>query len=339
MSQPVAFVTLAAALCLLASSTCLADEAAGQARKVSPWFIYQGEGSIDLLRPHAQYLSSISVCGGCPKPFVDQCHELGIGVYLLIGIEGKDGAQFSTPDKRQELIAYYLQRCRDTGCDGIDLDYESLDRACRDNYSALLREVSTAFHNEGLKVSTCVSYIMSTWRTGESPEHGAGEIDGGWYDPAVIGETCDLVRVMCYDMHSTSGLSLGPVSTAPWARDAMRFWMQHVSAERLVMGLPAYSRDFAMKAFPEPDSLYAPAPVLPEGTQVRRIWLPYQGIYQYQYADANGVPHIFLASDGASTRAHLSNAAELGLPTVGFWHFGAVTEEAWAAVREWVGGG
>ena len=52
----------------------------------------------------------------------------------------------------------------------------------------------------------------------------------------------------------------------------------------------------------------------------------------------NGLrPHLFYASDAASTRAHLRTAAELDLPTIGFWHLAAVTPDEWAAVREWLG--
>ncbi|MGC9316853.1 MAG: glycosyl hydrolase family 18 protein [Armatimonadota bacterium] len=311
-------------------------EAANAApRTISPWFIYQGEASIEALRPHADAVSSISVCGGCPPEFVQQCHDLGISALLLVG--GHDGALFDTPERRRELIEGYLARCRETGADGIDLDFESLDSRYRDSYSALLREAAEALHADGLTLSMCVSYIMSTWRTADvEAQPGGAQIDGGWFDPAVIGQTCDMVRVMCYDMHSVSGESVGPVSTRPWARDAMRFWMQHVPRERLVMGLPTYSRDFALTAERRADSLYLPEPELPEGTDVRRVWLPYEEIHQYRYLDADAVAHLFYASDAASTRAHLQTAAELGIDTIAFWHYGAVTAEEWAAVEEWL---
>jgi len=74
-------------------------------RLLSPWFVYQGDKSIDALKPNADILDSISVCGGAPKAFVDQCHELGIEVYLLVG--GHDGAAFDTTEGRQELVQSY----------------------------------------------------------------------------------------------------------------------------------------------------------------------------------------------------------------------------------------
>ena len=201
----------------------------------------------------------------------------------------------------------------------------------------LLRETARELRAAGKELCMCVSYVMCTWRSNAVPVDDAeADIDGGWYDAAVIGKTCDRVRVMCYDMISASSTVVGPVSTTPWARDAMRFWMRHVPKERLVMGLPAYSRDFAMTAKREAASVYAAAPELPPGHPARCLWLPYEAIHQYRYSDTDGVEHVFFASDALSTRYHLRAAEELGLRTVGFWHYDAVPPETWQTVLGWV---
>jgi len=331
-------VTWTGFLAILILGTALAggqDKAEKLERTVSPWFIYQGEASIQQLKPNADIISSISVCGGCPRAFVDQCHALGIDVYLLKG--GHDGAVFEGPSARRELIRSYLDECRATGADGIDLDFESLDKKHRGSYSELLRDADQAFGEAGKKLSMCVSYVMCTWRSVAGPKPGSDDIDGGWYDPAVIGETCDIVRVMCYDMHSPSaGGAVGPVSTAPWARDAMRYWSHYVPPRNLVMGLPAYSRDFAMTSRASVESVYAPLPPIGADRSLKRFWFPYEQISQYHYTDSNGILHLFFASDELSTRAHLSTACELDLKRVGFWHYGAVTAKEWQEVRKWV---
>jgi len=306
-------------------------------RMLSPWFIYENEQSIETLRRNANLIRSISVCGAPSPEFVRQCHDLGIKVHLLVG--GHEEDAFATADARRKLIQSYLERCHSTGADGIDLDFESLDRKHRAAYSALLHELARALHAAGKELSMCVSYVMSTGRSNSAPVADAeADIDGGWYDPAVIGRTCDWVRVMCYDMISPSSTAVGPVSTAPWARDAMRFWMRYVPKERLVMGLPAYSRDFALTAKREAASPYSPVPDLSPEQPMQRLWLPYEAISQYRYTAADGVEHVFFASDAAGTRAHLQTAAELGLENIGFWHYGAVAPETWQAVRSWLHG-
>lgn len=330
---------LLAATLLLLLSPAAAQPAtdARPPRRIATWFVYENPQSIELLRPRARFLSSISVCGGADAAFIRQCHELGIKVHLLVG--GHDGKAFATAEARRELIAGYVQRCRDTGADGIDLDFESLDRECRGAYSLLLGEAAEALHAAGKQLSMCVSYVMCTWRSNKEPAADAeANIDGGWYDPVVLGQKCDLVRVMCYDMISPSSTAVGPVSSAAWARDAMTYWGRFVPREKLVMGLPAYSRDYAMNGKRETGSLYRATPDVPEGHPLQCLWMPYEAIHQYRYNAPDGVEHVFFASDVASTQAHLQTAAALGLSQIGFWHYGAVPAETWAVVEAWLQG-
>jgi spore germination protein YaaH len=279
------------------------------------------------LRSQADIIASISVCGDAPHEFVAQCHKLDIATYKLVG--GKAEA-FDTAAHRQETIKKYIRLCQDVGYDGIDLDFEGLDGSFRDHYSAFLRATSRELHRVGKKLSICVSYMMSTRRT-TSETHMED-----FYAPDVVGKTCDMVRVMCYDMYSLSGEGVGPISTQPWAKDAMKFWLQYVPRQRLIMGLPAYSGDFEMTLNGKKERLYrAPTPVVPEGTDVKRVWLPYEQINMYKYLDGKARLHLFFASDVASTRAHLETADQLDVLGMAFWHYQAVTPEMWALVRQW----
>ena len=296
-------------------------------RCVSPWIIYKDADTIDLLKSRADMIASVSVCGNAPPTFIAACHQLDIETYKLVG--GKATA-FDTAAHRQATLKQYMKLCGEVGYDGIDLDFEGLDGSFREAYSALLREASRELHRAGKKLSMCVSYLMSTRHTTARTHM------PGFYDPKVVGETCDMVRVMCYDMYSLSGEGVGPISTQPWAKDAMRYWLRYVPAERLIMGLPAYSGDFEMALGGKKTRPYgAPRPVVPEGTVVKRVWLPYEQINTYQYADAKGRLHLFFASDAASTRGHLETAERLGVFGVAFWHCQAVTPAMWKVVRDW----
>ena len=156
-----------------------------------------------------------------------------------------------------------------------------------------------------------------------------------FYTPKIVGETCDMVRVMCYDMYSMSGKGVGPMSTQPWAKDAMKFWLKYVPRKKLIMGLPAYSGDFEMTFGGKRKWVYADRPVVPEGTEIERVWLPYEQVNTYRYLDKKGCIHFFFSSDYLSTRAHLETVERLDIPGIAFWHYEAVTPETWKVVRDW----
>ncbi len=296
-------------------------------RCISPWIIYRGAGTLEALKQHADIIASVSVCGDAPAEFIEAIHKLDIRAYKLVG--GK-ATTYDTAEHRKATIRHYLHLCNELGYDGIDLDHEGHDASYRDAYSALMRETRAALRPRGKKLSMCVSYIMSTRHTTERTHL------PDFYDAKVVGETCDVVRVMCYDQYSLSGKGYGPVSSFPWARDAITYWLRFVPPERLIMGLPAYSGDFEMVAGGKRTRAYsAPRPDVPEGVKVARVWLPYEQVNMYTYTDKKGVFHLYYASDVESTRPHLTTAERLGVFGIGFWHYQAVTPAMWKVVRAW----
>lgn len=170
-----------------------------------------------------------------------------------------------------------------------------------------------------------------------------------FYDPWMVAQTCDLVRVMCYDLCWAPGFGdprftarpdtqgIGPTSSFPWAREALLFWLGGVPRGKLIMGLPAYSNDYALSTGGRGRQVYAPVPEF-QGEGLKKSWLWYERISVYTYTDLNGAVHIFYASDADSTRTHLETAAALKVAGVGFWHFSSVDEPTWNAVREWLRG-
>jgi spore germination protein YaaH len=205
----------------------------------------------------------------------------------------------------------------------------------QDKYSAFLRQVSASLHRAHKKLSHCVALYDGMDETPPAKI---------FYDPSVVAKTCDLVRVMCYDLYYApdrgdparpAGQGFGPTSTAPWAKTAMQFWLRFVPREKLIMGLPAYSNDYSMALKGRGAQIEAPRPQPAPATPLEKSWLSYERINAYLYQHGDGTIHLFYASDDASTNALLAVADELNIPSVGFWHFSTVDQDTWQAVRDW----
>jgi hypothetical protein len=302
-------------------------------KRIDTWLVLDEEKGFRRIEQYADILNSLSIFGNPSKEFIDRCHQLHIEVYK--GVSG-DASAVDTPAHRRATVDQYLQACQVQGYDGIDLDFEHLDPSLQSTYSEFLRQASSALHGMGRKLSICVGcYPNAEWNSPEKT----------FYDPKVVGETCDLIRVMCYDMYWAPGwanpkfknhpdaLGMGPTSTYLWARAGMRFWLGKAPRKKLVMGLPAYSNDYALSPKGGGKQVYASKPQIQEETQ--KAWLWYDRLSMYLYME-NAVPHIFYASDAESTKAHLDTVDELNLPAIGFWHFSSVDEATWKTVRAWL---
>ena len=294
-------------------------------KKISPWYIYKEGSSFDDLAPYKKIISSVSVFGNPSKEFIDECHKNGILVYH--GVSGKE-KDIDTPEKIEAVANEYVNTCKLKGYDGIDLDYEQLEPKFQGTYSEFLRVVSSKLHHSGRKLSHCVGFY---------PSLSDDTIPHIFYDPKVVAETCDLVRVMCYDMYYAPNRAngIGPTSTYPWTRDAMNYWMKYVPRNKLVMGLPAYSNDYAMTLNGTGRQISSDVPDVDSSSLPSPTWLWYERINIYLYKAPDGDIHLFYASDAKSTKNLLELGDELGIHTIGFWHFGSVSPQMWLEVKEW----
>jgi spore germination protein YaaH len=325
-------------LIMLSASSALAQTTAPfkNRRQIATWLVTKEEKSFGRIRQNADILDSLSVFGNPPAGFIDQCHQLKIRVYL--GVSG-NGSAFDTPARAQATLEKYVRACRDQGYDGIDLDFEHLDPGLQDKYSEFLRGVSTRLHAMRKNLSHCVGFYPGM---DQVPPRKI------FYDPEVVAQTCDLIRVMCYDLYWAPGRGdpkqvdrpdtqgIGPTSHVPWAREAMRFWLSHAPREKLIMGLPAYSNDYSLAPKGRGQQVYAAKPQAADPASLEKAWLWYEKLFVYLYNTPNGERHLFYASDADSTKSHLQTVDELNLPGIGFWHFSSVDAGTWEVVRDWI---
>jgi len=300
-----------------------------QARRlVSAWFACEDTDNIDRLKPHESVVSTIGLFGQpLPQDFAQYLAEKGIGTFLLVSGEA---SAFDTPAHAKATIDHYLAQCLERGYGGIDLDFEHFGIEYRPAFSSFMRDLSSALHESGRRLSVCAEAFALSRHKQPSREH--------FHDPAVLGEACDEIRVMCYDHYFAPHVWLGPTSSWPWARDAMLFWLQHVPREKLIMGLPAYGNDYDLRpgsGHGQQTEHDSPATV-PGAHAVEKAWLRHERLNVYRYLDGNEHPRLLYASDGDSTRAHLETVTELDLPGICFWHYDTITAGIWQAVEHWL---
>ena len=337
-----------ALLCFLFSLHAASAFAAGNF--ISTWYNATDMAqSLDELREHSAQFASVSIfaLGNSSSSSAEKLawmstvrHELGIETYWLWG---GDMDSFYTAEQRRKTVAWVVNRTEAAGYAGVDLDFEHLPKnsTVTDAYSAFLRQLSTALHAGGMKLSACV---------GSYPT--ADDGISVFYDPAVINETVDIVRVMNYDMYYVGGRGvpalasrpdcegMGPTSTVPWARHSMEWWMARVHPQKLVMGLPAYSNDYS--ALPgrggsngTQQGVGPPVEEAMPGT-IETVWTYFDQMFVHRYlAASTGEPRVRYGVDVKSTQAQLVSAKSLGVRAVGFWTWNTASDAMRKAALSW----
>lgn len=323
------------AILVMVSVSCKQEAPATTEKKVSPWFIYKDGTSFKDIEPVKEIINSISVFGNPPQSFIDECHQNHIEVYHAVG--GSE-ANIDSSEKIEALVNGYVDDCKVNGYDGIDLDFEHLNPDIQAKYSGFLQLASQKLHAVGKKLSHCVSFYPASYRDKDAKM---------FYDPNVLAQTCDLVRVMCYDMYFAPGvdnpelkdrddcMGVGPTANYPWAKEAMLFWINRISKEKLMMALPAYANDYIVTGSLKGRQVYQSVPDSVIGVLPPPTWLCYEKVNMYLYDNSKGDRHLFFASDDRSTEALLELADELKISQVGFWHFDSVDPQMWDVTDKW----
>lgn len=308
-------------------------------KSVHTWYLYtEGKNSFKDIEPHKDIIKGLSIFGNPPKAFIDECHKNDIEVYLAVG--GEEGT-INTPEKRKKVTDSYVESCLKHGYDGIDLDFEHLKSDVQADYTAFLKEASQKLRKIKKKLSHCVGFY---------PDQYENNTAGLFSKPEVVAATCDLVRVMCYDMYFAPGRfeknllhrsdcqGIGPTASYPFVKNAMEFWAKYVPKKNLVMGMPAYSNDYSLINGEKGKQVYASVPENVNGSLPTPTWLWFEKVNLYEYKDANNHPHVFYASDAKSTASLLKLADDLKIPNVGFWHLGSADANMLQETKKWAKG-
>ncbi len=223
----------------------------------------------------------------------------------------------------EERRAGHVRTIRDLvlakGFDGVDIDYENLIAADRDNFTAFIGELAEALHADGRRLS--VTLHPKTSEPGPSPKTQA-------QDYAALGRVADEVRVMVYDYHS-DGSPPGPLTPREWAREVLGWAATQIPAEKLVMGLGTYGYDW--QGTHAVSLTWTDVMALQRRVKAKVRYDVSQEASWFEYVDPKNRRHIVWFEDARSLAAKRRLATELGLRGVHYWRLGGEDPRIWVA--------
>lgn len=133
-------------------------------------------------------------------------------------------------ETRQKMIRQLLQYSEMYDLDGINIDFENVFLKDKDLLTQFVRELTALAHQAGLIVSMDITFISSS------------EMWSMFYDRKALAEIVDYLIVMAYDEHWGTSPVSGSVASFPWVEKNLEKLLEIVPNERLVLGIPTYTR-------------------------------------------------------------------------------------------------
>jgi spore germination protein YaaH len=235
--------------------------------------------------------------------------------------EVRVAAALATARTRARHVTQLVNLAANARFTGIDLDYENVAPADRQNFTSFVDALARALHARDRTLSVSVPPMTDSSISG--------------YDLAAIGADADEVRVLAYDYSPYCG-GAGPIAPIDWVRRVLEHTINSVPRRKVVLGVPLYGYDWP-----------------PSGCAISRTWRDTNSIRvrrsgalawsvpwasrRMRYTTAGGQRRIAWYEDSRSTTAKAKLVEELRIRGVALWRIGGEDPRTWSALEAELG--
>ncbi|MDR3164924.1 MAG: glycoside hydrolase [Synergistaceae bacterium] len=268
-----------------------------------------------------------AVSNKADRTYIADAHAKGYGVWALVsnGFNRNRTKTFLSKESFQkQFIARMLVYSKLYGFDGINIDFENVANDDAGKLTAFVRKLAGAARENGLAVTIDLP-VPSSWSNA--------------YDRKALAEAVDYVIVMAYDEHWGSSPRAGSTASLPWTQQGMTRTLNDVPAEKLLMGVPFYTREWAeTKTGRGKVSVRARTMAMPSvdarlaETGAALQWQSDKGQNYFQYVSADKTYKIWV-EDERSMALRMSVIKNFKLAGAAFWRKGFEKPEIWPVIE------
>ncbi|MFJ5791549.1 LysM peptidoglycan-binding domain-containing protein [Lysinibacillus sp. NPDC097162] len=223
----------------------------------------------------------------------------------------------------EKVIDNILKVMDDKGYKVLNVDFENVLPADRENYNQFLQLAVDRLHPKGYLVSTALAP-----KTGPSPAGSTYEA----YDYEAHGRIADFVILMTYEW----GYRLGPpqaISPINEMRKVVEYALTVMPANKIFLGFQIYARDWLVPHVKGQEAeTFSPQEAVARAQQYgatiqydRTAQSPY-----FRYVDKQGKNHEVWFEDARSAQAKFDLTKEYNLRGISYWALGFPFPQNWA---------
>jgi spore germination protein YaaH len=259
------------------------------------------------------------------EKYVNRAHKAGVEVWALIDDFDKHmkvGEVLGYTSKRERLIKGLISQAIKYDLDGINIDFEHIREEGGEDFTQFIRELSVRCRQNGIVLSID-NFVPSPFKL--------------QYDREEQGIVADYIVIMGYDEHYQGGGVSGSVSSLGFVVDAVQNTLEQVPPERVIMGLPFYTRLWkeesdgdGIKVTSEAYGMNGAENKLRE-FGVEAQWDDETG-QLYAEFDSGGIKHKIWLEEEKSLEEKLKVVMEQDVAGVAFWKLGLERDSIWDVI-------
>ena len=228
--------------------------------------------------------------------------------------------------RQRALLEEVMETISAKGYRGLDVDFEYIPAAQREDYAAFIRALRLRLAPLGLPVVAALAPKTYAAQPGLLYEA---------HDYALLGAAADYVLLMTYEWGYTAGPPMA-VAPLPNVRQVLDYAVTEIPRKKIYLGIPNYGYDW-------------PLPFVQGQTRARSISnqeavalaVRYRAEIQFDqqaqapwfdYTAPGGVPHVVWFEDARSMSAKLGLISEYGLYGAGYWNLMRPYPQGWAVL-------
>ena len=226
---------------------------------------------------------------------------------------------------RERFIQSLVLEAKTKGYSGINVDFENVYLADRDALTHFISELSIYMNQENLVLSMDVTVM------------GGSDNWSKCYDHEKLGKIVDFLVIMTYDEFWASSPVSGPVASYDWMLKHMTELTEVVSSDKLVLGIPLYTR--VWREYPREDIAnqyrtkssaigMASQNALIEKYELKPIWDETDRLYYATFFEEDAQVKMWI-ENAETISAKLDIVNNLNLKGAATWRRGFETEDIW----------
>lgn len=261
--------------------------------------------------------------------YVTAAHNAGMKVWAVMndfdgGVNSSEStaSALSTEAYRSAMINTVMQGLEESGADGLNVDFERVNKDSAPAFLELVRELSVECRNRGLVLSidnyvpTFTSYM------------GRGE----------QARVADYVVTMCYDEHSSGSEEAGSVASLPFLTKGLEDTLKSVPSSKLIAAIPFFTRMWTTDGSGSPESTaygMEDAKAAADSLGMELSWDKNLG-QNYGEVESNGTKYQIWMEDEESVEAKMKEIQSLNIAGVAEWKLGQENSDVWPIISSYM---